>query len=118
MDRETWDKVVAAGWGPAFAAGRVLEFATTHANNKLETDPLNEARWYYARLIDMFHGNHKPLDKVMASLNNYNNRTLDRVAAEMLEARKVWDTLDAMLPHEVKLLLRPTSGELPRRASQ
>jgi hypothetical protein len=42
---ESWDTIVAAGWGPACAAGGVLM--------SLQDLDLESARWYWARLREM-----------------------------------------------------------------
>jgi hypothetical protein len=46
---ESWDTIIAAGWGPACAAGGVLM-------SLREYPDLESARWYWAQLREMSGG--------------------------------------------------------------
>lgn len=48
--RQPWDDIVAAGWGPHFAAGNVLKYIR-RASAKNGADDVKKARWYYEQLM-------------------------------------------------------------------
>jgi hypothetical protein len=69
-----WDHIVALGWGPIYAAARVLELL-----RKADTPEqlnLKLARWYYQRLKEM-----KALNKLVAL-----RRILTKEELEKLDA--------------------------------
>lgn len=49
--RQPWDDIVAAGFGPAFAASSILKYLRRDKGTPVED--LEKARWYFARLEEL-----------------------------------------------------------------
>ncbi len=61
FDRQRWDDIVKAGWGPGFAAGTILNCLRSHRDvEEWQASLYAEAvaRWYYRQLVE--HGSLEP----------------------------------------------------------
>lgn len=74
---QPWDLILAAGWGPAFAAGNVLKYLRRSKNPEHSAE---SAAWYYDRLVDGAAG-HIP------NWSNFEARMLWQRALDDLESR-------------------------------
>lgn len=85
---QPWDLILAAGWGPAFAASNVLKYLRRTKNPAHSAE---SAAWYYDRLVEGCAG--KLADKAPNSAEEWQT-TLDRLemqltVVERLQARRL-----------------------------
>ena len=65
LARQPWDDIVSVGWAPYFAAGNVLKYLR---RTKDPEHSLESARWYWARLREMFNGDYPDASGVYFNL--------------------------------------------------
>lgn len=84
--KQPWDTIVELGFGAEFAAGNVIKYIR---RTKDPEHSVQSARWYYARLREMFLGNavEVPLTRPVVVFNKL---------------------LTELTTEEVELLVRPT----------
>lgn len=85
---QPWDLILAAGWGPAFAAANVLKYLRRTKNPEHSAE---SAAWYYDRLVEGCAGKlgAKAVNSIEEWQNAFDRLELMLTTEELLRARRL-----------------------------